>query len=98
MEGIDRPEAIITDKDNTSVSLLLTIPPLPEQCNDVVISFPPVIFGINIEDGNRPIPGFPIVSSPVSICCVYGHMIVCVITVHVQHGIQCHWFETVHRL
>ena len=77
MEGIDRPEAIITDKDNTSVSLLLTIPPLPEQCNDVVISFPPVIFGINIEDGNRPIPGFPIVSSPVQLPCIWSYDCLC---------------------
>ena len=65
----DRPDPDIIMIQNTSVALRLMAPPLDEHCNDLVISFPPIIFGINVENGDRSIPGFPIVS----ICstCVY---------------------------
>ena len=58
----DRPNPDIINKGNTSVSLSMIVPPLDEQCSDVVVSFPPVIFGINVEDTDHSISGFPIVS------------------------------------
>ena len=66
----DRPSPTIINRGNTSVSVSMMVPPLDEQCNDVVISFPPVIFGINVEDGDQSISGFPIVSSNNSIICL----------------------------
>ena len=59
----DRPDPRILDIRNTSVTLSLVAPPLSDHCGIVVISFPPVIFGINVEDSDQPIPGFPIVSN-----------------------------------
>ena len=58
----DRPNPEILMIKNTSVTVRLMAPPLDNHCNDLVISFPPVIFGINVEDGDRSISGFPIVS------------------------------------
>jgi hypothetical protein len=40
-----------------------TSPPLPDVCNDVVISYPPVMFGIDVENAEQSLPGFPIVSN-----------------------------------
>lgn len=58
----DRPNPDIVTERNTSVTISLAAPPLDSHCNDIVISFPPVTFGINVEDGDRSIPGFPTVS------------------------------------
>lgn len=44
------------------MTLSLVAPPLADRCDSVVISYPPVIFGINVEVGDHSIPGFPIVS------------------------------------
>ena len=38
-------------------------PSLDEICNDVVISYPPVTFGIDVEVAETSLPGFPIVSN-----------------------------------
>ena len=38
-------------------------PPLEEVCKDVIISYPPVTFGIDVENAEQSIPGFPIVSN-----------------------------------
>lgn len=62
IEDRDRPGPIILDIRNTSVTLSLVAPPLGDHCDAIVISFPPVIFGINVEESEQPIPGFPIVS------------------------------------
>ena len=62
IEFRDRPEPYILDKRNTSVTLSLVAPPLDDHCDIIVISFPPVIFGINVEESDQPIPGFPVVS------------------------------------
>ena len=62
IENRDRPEPYILDIRNTSVTLSLVAPPLEAHCDVIVISFPPVIFGINVEESDQPIPGFPIVS------------------------------------
>ena len=59
---LNRPNPDIFNITNTSVTLGLMAPPLDEHCNDIVISFPPVIFGVIVEDGARHISGFLIVS------------------------------------
>ena len=61
-ENRDRPEPLILDIRNTSVTLSLMAPPLGDHCDIIVISFPPVIFGINVENSDQAISGFPIVS------------------------------------
>ena len=60
----DRPHPQLFMIRNTSVILKWMLLPLEEHCNDTVITFPPVIFGVNVEDGETSIPGFPIVSIP----------------------------------
>ena len=52
---------------NTSVILKWMPLPLEEHCNDIVITFPPVIFGVDVEYGEASIPGYPIVSIPITI-------------------------------
>jgi hypothetical protein len=38
-------------------------PPLEEHCDDRVVNYPPLIFGISVDCGVLPILGFPIVSN-----------------------------------
>ena len=59
---LNRPNPNILNVTNTSVTFGLMAPPLDEHCNNIVISFPPVTFGVIVEDGERHISGFPIVS------------------------------------
>ena len=48
---------------NTSVIVKWQPPHLEEHCDDIVVSYPPVIFGILVDYAERPIHGFPIVSN-----------------------------------
>lgn len=58
-----RPSPNFLIKTNTTVTMGFVSPPLEEVCNDVVISYPPVTFGIDVENAEKSIPGFPIVSN-----------------------------------
>ena len=70
----DRPHPQLFMIRNTSVILKWMPLPLEEHCNDIVVTFPPVIFGANVEFGETSIPGFPIVSISLTIdflCSLY---------------------------
>lgn len=67
LSRLDRPHPQIFMIKNTSVILKLMPLPLEEHCNDIVVTFPPVIFGVDVEYGEASIPGYPIVSIPITI-------------------------------
>ena len=58
-----RPSPNFLIKTNTTVTMGFVSPPLEEVCKDVIISYPPVTFGIDVENAEESIPGFPIVSN-----------------------------------
>ncbi len=95
----DRPKPQNFSITNTSVILKWMPPPLEEYCDDIVISYPPIIFGINVKCGIRPISGFPIVSSSDILnfnSCIYFRTII--IIVHIWNGIRSWWFTTFHHI
>ena len=57
-----RPPPNILATTNTTATMSFMSPSLDEMCNDVVISYPPVTFGIDVESAETSLPGFPIVS------------------------------------
>ena len=65
----NRPVPNIVMKTNTSATMRFMSRPIEECCNAIVISHPPITFGINVENGELSLPGFPMVSN---FCfCVY---------------------------
>ena len=56
-------------KTNTSATMKFMSPSLDEHCNAIVISHPPVTFGVDVKNGEHSLPGFPIVNN--SHVCVY---------------------------
>ena len=58
----NRPVPDIVTKTNTSATMRFMSRPLEEHCNAIVLSHPPVTFGIIVERREFPLPGFPIVS------------------------------------
>ena len=60
---LERPKPQFFMIRNTSVILKWQPPRLEEHCDDIVVSYPPVIFGILMDHAGRPIRGFPIVSN-----------------------------------
>ena len=59
----DRPKPQLFMIRNTSVIVKWLPPHLEEHCDDIVVSYPPVIFGILVNYIERPVHGFPIVSN-----------------------------------
>jgi hypothetical protein len=59
----DRPKAQLFSITNTSVILKWMPPPLEEHCDDRVINYPPLIYGISVSYAGVPLLGFPIVSN-----------------------------------
>ena len=79
----NRPLPEIFSKTNTSASIRFMSRPLEERCNAIVISHPPIIFGIDVERGELSLPGLPIVSN--SHFCVHFFGVYCVICTTVVH-------------
>ena len=77
----NRPVPNIIMKTNTSATMRFMTRPVEERCNAIVISHPPVTFGIIVENKERPLPGFPIVSN--SCFCVYFYCIIYTTIVHI---------------
>ena len=77
----DRPRPQPFMLRNTSVILKWMPLNLEEHCEDVVVSFPPVIYGITVKYFERPIPGFPIVSHSDFTCVHYVYCYIYIVHV-----------------